>query len=186
MPAPPSSTAPPHRPGTLGSKDFSFYIGRFYSHYCLALDDSLLQYDLAAYIRPGVGPLVLALFEQDGRTLRELGEIADLSPSTITALAQKLERTGALCRERCEQDGRAIRVTLKKLGRSLRQPLEAVSREVNGILHGDLSAVEVNRLNRILAGMIAARRGVRIQARKSARATPAKRIPRNAAKSRRQ
>lgn len=181
MPARASSHALKPLPGTLGLEDLSFFIGRLYHHYCLALEDSLRQHGVRGYIRPGMGPLMFALFEQDGRTLRELGEMADLSPSTITELAQKLEKAGVLSRERCERDGRAIRVTLTRLGRSLRQPLEAVSREVNGILHGHLSASEIRRLKRTFAGMIVALRAFRGETRE---APPAKAVPRAAGKPR--
>ena len=182
MPARSSSPTPLPIPGTLGLDDISFYVGRLYSHYCLALEESLRRHELADSIRPGMGPVLFALFEEDARTLRELGEIADLSPSTITELVQKLEKAGVLRRERCERDARAVRVTLTKLGRSLRQPLEAVSREVNGLLHGKLSASEIKRLKKTLAGMISDLRTFRDSAREDAAATPPKRAQRAAGK----
>lgn len=182
MPARSSSPTPLPIPGTSGLEDISFYVGRLYYHYCLALEESLCRHGLADSIRPGMGPVLFALFEEDARTLRELGEIADLSPSTITELVQKLEKAGVLCRERCERDGRAVRVTLTKFGRSLRQPLEAVSREVNGLLHGKLSGREIKRLKKTLAGMISDLRTYRGEAGEAAAATPAKRSRRGPGK----
>jgi DNA-binding MarR family transcriptional regulator len=185
MPARTLSNTQTPLPGTLGLDDLSFYVGRLYSHYCLVLEDSLRRHGLARCIRPGMGPLMFALLEEDARTLRELGEIADLSPSTITELAQKLEKAGVLRRERCEKDGRAIRVTLTKLGRSLRQPLLTVSREVNGLLHGGLSGGEIKRLKQTLAGMISGLRTFRGESREARATTHPGRLPRNAGKARR-
>lgn len=141
-------------PGTMGLEDLSFYLGRTYHHYCLVLQDSLTKHGLTKHLRPGMGPVVFALFEREEQTLRELGEAADLSPSTVTEMVQKLEAAGMVVRKRCSKDGRAVRVSLTELGWSLRENIEAVSREVNGLLQQGMSASEARSLKTVLAKMV--------------------------------
>jgi DNA-binding MarR family transcriptional regulator len=152
-------------PGTLGLEDLSFYLGRAYHHYCLVLEDSLRANGVGGHIRPGMGPVIFALFESSNLTLRELGEASDLSPSTVTELVQKLEKAGVLARKPCDLDGRASRITLTAKGCALRERLEAVSRDVNGLLESGLSKHDVARLKHNLATMIKAMRARRAEAR---------------------
>ena len=148
-------------PGTRGLEDLSFYLGRAYHHYTLLLEDSLRAHGVGAHIRPGMGPVIFALFESSDLTLRELGGAADLSPSTVTELVQKLEKAGVLKRKPCELDGRASRISLTAKGRALRLKLEAVSRDVNGLLESGLPPADVSRLKSNLSAMIGTMRAHR-------------------------
>ena len=64
---------------------------------------------------------LIALWEQDGQTVTELGEKLFLESNTLTPLLKKLEAAGYLRRERGLADERQVRVSLTPEGRALRE-----------------------------------------------------------------
>ena len=56
--------------------------------------------------------VLLALWEEDNRTLHEIGRQLDLSSNTLTPLLKRLEQSGWVIRERSETDKRQLMVTL--------------------------------------------------------------------------
>lgn len=80
---------------------------------------------------PGQFAQLLALFEQDGLTQRELCEQVRVEQATMAYTLQRMERDGLVQRERDTQDGRRTRYLLTEHARTLRDPLIAAAREVN-------------------------------------------------------
>ena len=74
--------------------------------------------------------VMLALWEEDPRTLRSLADALRLEPATLSPLAKRLEATGYLRRERSTTDERALQVTLTSAGRELRQIAETIPERV--------------------------------------------------------
>ena len=64
---------------------------------------------------------IVALWEQDGQTVSELGEKMFLESNTLTPILKKLERAGYLRRQRDPADERQVRLSLTDAGRKLRQ-----------------------------------------------------------------
>jgi DNA-binding MarR family transcriptional regulator len=64
---------------------------------------------------------IVALWEQDGQTVSELGEKMFLESNTLTPILKKLEAMGYLRRERNPADERQVRVSLTEAGRRLRE-----------------------------------------------------------------
>jgi DNA-binding MarR family transcriptional regulator len=64
---------------------------------------------------------IVALWEQDGQTVSELGEKMFLESNTLTPVLKKLESMGYLRRQRDPADERQVRVSLTDEGRLLRQ-----------------------------------------------------------------
>lgn len=64
---------------------------------------------------------LIALWEQDGQTVTELGEKLFLGSNTLTPLLKKLEAAGYLRRERGRADERQVLVSLTPEGRALRE-----------------------------------------------------------------
>ena len=60
----------------------------------------------------------MALWEQDGQTVSELGEKMFLESNTLTPVLKKLEAMGYLRRQRDPADERQVRVSLTEAGRS--------------------------------------------------------------------
>jgi MarR family transcriptional regulator, organic hydroperoxide resistance regulator len=64
---------------------------------------------------------IVALWEQDGQTVSELGEKMFLESNTLTPVLKKLETMGYLRRQRDPADERQVRVSLTEAGRLLRE-----------------------------------------------------------------
>jgi DNA-binding MarR family transcriptional regulator len=64
---------------------------------------------------------IVALWEQDGQTVSELGEKMFLESNTLTPVLKKLEAMGYLRRQRDPADERQVRISLTDEGRLLRE-----------------------------------------------------------------
>ena len=64
---------------------------------------------------------IVALWEQDGQTVSELGEKMFLESNTLTPVLKKLEAMGYLRRQRDPADERQVRISLTDAGRLLRE-----------------------------------------------------------------
>jgi MarR family transcriptional regulator, organic hydroperoxide resistance regulator len=64
---------------------------------------------------------IVALWEQDGQTVSELGEKMFLESNTLTPILKKLEAMGYLRRERNPADERQVHISLTEAGRRLRE-----------------------------------------------------------------
>ena len=63
---------------------------------------------------------MLALWEQDGQMVSELGERLYLDSGTLTPLLKRLEAAGYISRLRDVQDERRVHITLSAAGRKLK------------------------------------------------------------------
>lgn len=73
---------------------------------------------------------LLAAWEQDGRTVAELGRAIDLDSGTLSPLLRRLEQAGLIRRERSVSDERVVRVYLTERGRDLEPRAAAVRARV--------------------------------------------------------
>ncbi|RUS48281.1 MarR family winged helix-turn-helix transcriptional regulator [Cohnella sp. AR92] len=64
---------------------------------------------------------MLALWEKDDVSVKELGERLYLDSGTLTPLLKKLEASGHLTRTRDQSDERSVRIVLTEQGRSLKE-----------------------------------------------------------------
>ncbi|MCE9671717.1 MarR family transcriptional regulator [Myxococcus stipitatus] len=69
---------------------------------------------------------MLVLWEEDGVTVKALGERLLLDSGTLTPLLKRLESAGWVKRERDAADERLVRITLTSAGRALRTRAECV------------------------------------------------------------
>ena len=76
----------------------------------------------------------LVLWEQDGLTVKALGEKLFLDSGTITPLVKRLEARGLLRRQRDDEDERQVRIFLTAEGRALRAKALAVPMAVGKAL----------------------------------------------------
>jgi DNA-binding MarR family transcriptional regulator len=65
--------------------------------------------------------VIVALWEEDDRTISELGDKMFLESNTLTPILKKLEAMGYLRRQRNPADERQVRLTLTDAGRRLRE-----------------------------------------------------------------
>jgi DNA-binding MarR family transcriptional regulator len=64
--------------------------------------------------------VMLVLWEEDGLTVKEIGERMFLDSGTLTPLLKRLETAGRIHRTRDPADERQVRITLSDAGRALR------------------------------------------------------------------
>ena len=74
--------------------------------------------------------VMLVLWEQDGVTVKQIGERLDLDSGTLTPLLKRLETSGFLRRTRDPQDERQVRITLTAAGRDVKARAAAARRAV--------------------------------------------------------
>jgi DNA-binding MarR family transcriptional regulator len=88
-----------------------------------------------ALYRPVLEPLslthpqylvMLALWEREPRTVKDLSDTLALEPATLSPLLKRLEATGYVQRRRSTADERALEVRLTESGRALRAEAEKI------------------------------------------------------------
>ncbi|MFE4949154.1 MarR family winged helix-turn-helix transcriptional regulator [Leifsonia sp. NPDC056665] len=88
-----------------------------------------------ALYRPVLEPLnlthpqylvMLALWEREPRSVKELSDALQLEPATLSPLLKRLEANGYVERRRSSTDERALEVTLTRAGRELRAEAEKI------------------------------------------------------------
>jgi len=72
----------------------------------------------------------LALWEQDGRPVHELGTCLALDSGTLTPLLKRLQANGLVERKRDPDDERVVRIYLTAAGRALRAKAKRVPLEL--------------------------------------------------------
>lgn len=119
----------------------------------------LLAQALAAHIAPyGVVPgqfaQLLALFEQDGQSQRELCDRVRIEQATMANTLQRMQRDGLV---RCvpdPTDRRRVRVHLTKRARTIENDLVAAARAVNAAATDGLTDAEITAYLTVTARLI--------------------------------
>lgn len=95
---------------------------------------------------------LLALWEYEKLSVKELGEMLFLDSGTLTPLLKSLEKKGFLSRKRSNEDERFLEVTITDKGLKLRDAALNVPSEIAGCM--DLSESEAINLYNILYKII--------------------------------
>lgn len=74
--------------------------------------------------------VLMVLWEQDGISVKEVGERLYLDSGTLTPLLKRLEESGLVRRARAAHDERVVEVFLSAEGKRLKKRAEAVPQEV--------------------------------------------------------
>lgn len=131
---------------------------------CFAL--AVATREIVALYRPVLEPLglthpqylvMLALWERDSRSLRDLADTLALDPGTVSPLVKRLEAAGLVRRARDAGDERLLAVTLTPDGRALRSRAERVPGQIVERLGLPIS--ELEHLNSVLRAVIKAAGG---------------------------
>jgi len=85
---------------------------------------------------------LLALWENDGLTQRELVERLDVEQATMANTLTRMERDGLIERRAHPEDGRSQSIYLTPKAAALREPATSAARAVNGVALGGLSEEE--------------------------------------------
>lgn len=97
--------------------------------------------------------VMLVLWEQDGLSVKSLGEKLHLDSGTLTPMLKRMEQAGLITRTRHAADERQVTIGLSKEGRALEARVAAVQRELACLL--PLGREEIGRLRAELRGLAA-------------------------------
>ncbi len=123
----------PRRKHATPLEDYSFLISRVYYNYIGMLERTIAEMGLDEVLA-GNGNVLFALYERDGRIIKELAQRVSMSQSSLTKTLQRMERAGIVERRRDSADGRATRVTLTPLGRSIEPQCKSLARRMELVL----------------------------------------------------
>ncbi|GAA3203829.1 MarR family winged helix-turn-helix transcriptional regulator [Nonomuraea helvata] len=130
---------------------------------CFAL--SIASRSVIGLYRPLLQPMglthpqylaMLALWQYEPLSVKELGELLRLDPGTLSPLLKRLQALGYIHRERNSKDERALAVTLTPAGRELRAQAEKIPPAIVARLGMDID--ELQGLHQVLMRVIAATR----------------------------
>jgi DNA-binding MarR family transcriptional regulator len=148
--APPTSDL--ERPVAL--RESFFVLIRAFNSLALMMELLLEEYRLNKVIRPGMGHVLFALWQQDDVTMTTLAERTRLPASTLTRVTGEMEKVNLVNRTQCAHDGRAVRIQLTPLGRSLETIADQVVSHLREVVEAGMSKAEVNGVKDGLAAMI--------------------------------
>ena len=126
---------------------------------CFAL--AVAARNVIAVYRPLLEPMrlthpqylvMLALWQHEPLSVRELGRLLQLDPGTLSPLLKRLEASGLVHRERSQQDERVLAVTLTPAGRRLRKRAEKIPPAVVDMLGMEIA--ELKSLHTTLTAVI--------------------------------
>jgi DNA-binding MarR family transcriptional regulator len=113
-----------------------------------------LRARIAAYgVVPGQFPALLALFELDGQTQRELCQVASVDQSTMAKTLARMRRDGLIREEPDPDDGRRIRYYLTPRARDLEADLAAAGYEVIALATEGIPAARLAAFDQVMAEM---------------------------------
>ena len=92
--------------------------------------------------------VLLVLWERDGRTVSEIGDVLLLDNGTLSPLLKKMELAGYLERRRNREDERVVTVTLTEAGRDLQLKAKDIPMKVVSCV--DFSPEKVQQLYTLL------------------------------------
>ena len=101
--------------------------------------------------------ILYSLLEQDGATLKEIGNKTLIDSSSMTVLVDKLEKDALVVRKLDSQDRRAIRVVITEKGRDIAEKVSKIGIEFNSQLYdllGEGNQKEfIHGINNIINGL---------------------------------
>ncbi len=137
--------------------DLPALIARTNIHFQALVERTLAELKLDRLLRPGMAPVLFALYEQDGCIIKELAARTQRSAAALNSLLGRLEKSGLVTLRTCPQDGRAVRVRLTAKGREIEPRVrELHCRVVAAVEHGltvDEAMQVSGMLRRIIAGL---------------------------------
>lgn len=85
---------------------------------------------------------LMTLWEEDGRTVKALGEKLGLDSGTLSPLLKRLEATGYIRRARDKSDERQVLVTLTDKGRAMQRDAVAIRMQIGKATGCSLEALQ--------------------------------------------
>lgn len=171
---PPSLSASARRAAQVTTlDDLPLYLPRLFYAFLGVVERKLVETKLFRYLQPGMGHVLLRLYEGDDCIIKDIARDTRIANGTLTGLLKRMEKSGLIECRRCLEDGRAVRVVLTELGRSLEPRIRDFHRQIIGIVEQGMNAGEVQTakalLNRMLQSLRTAEETMGDAVRKSSR-----------------
>jgi DNA-binding MarR family transcriptional regulator len=129
-------------------------LGYLVNHLARLLAQALSERIAPLGVVPGQFAQLLALYEEDGLTQRDLCERVRIEQPTMAKTLQRMERDRLIQREPDPADGRRTRITLTEHARDLEAGLTAAALSVNATATEGLSEREVAAFMRTASKII--------------------------------
>lgn len=100
--------------------------------------------------------VLLVLWEEDGLSVRALGERLLLDSGTLTPLLKRLAAAGLITRRRDDADGRVVRIRLTPAGAELRSRAEAIPHQLLACIGPPAAGLDLPALHRSLHQLLRA------------------------------
>ena len=129
------------------------------SLYYLFLEIQRLHYHRGQMLLDEIGiyhgqpPMLFALNKKDGQSQRELSEILDIKPSTITVMLNRMEKTNLVRREQDTKDQRVSRVYLTDKGKETCEKSKKIIKKIENELFDNITIEEKVILRRLMIQM---------------------------------
>lgn len=98
------------------------------------------------HFRGGQSRLLTIVAENDGITQRELAEILDVRPSSLTAMVGKMEQFGFVERKQDDKDQRVMHIYITDSGREVETKSKSVIQELVDSIFKNLSDEEIEQM----------------------------------------
>ena len=143
--------------GTSPLDDLPALITQTNIHFQALVERTLTELKMEGLLRPGMAPVLFALYEEDGCIIKELAARTQRSAAALNSLLGRLEKSGVVTLRPCPHDGRAVRVRLTAKGREIEPRVRELHRRVVAAVEQGLTSDEAaqvsSMLRRIIAGL---------------------------------
>ncbi len=96
--------------------------------------------------------VLMILWQQDGVSIKQIGEKALLNTNTLTPLLKRMQQAGIIERKRSELDERLVEIKLTDKGRQLKSELACVPEQLRSSTDYDVASAQ--QLKSLLEQMI--------------------------------
>lgn len=138
------------------SREGGFLIAQIYQIAGRIFEKKLKAFDLID-ITPSQGRILFALWQEDNISIQKLSQKTSLSKSTLTAMLDKLEERGHVCRVPSREDRRKIHLCLTEKDKAMQAIYSRVSEEMTQLSYVSFDPDEIdlfeNFLKRILENL---------------------------------
>jgi DNA-binding MarR family transcriptional regulator len=162
-------------------EDLPLYLPRMYYALLGLLERRLAESGLDAHLRPGMGHVLLALYEEDDCIIRDIGRRVQITNGTLTGLLQRMEEARLVECRKCPADRRAVRVRLTPLGRSLEPRIRRFHDGITRTMQEGLSRRDIEQAHQLFEQLLASLRKDEETSRAS-RDVPRRRVARSRTK----
>jgi MarR family transcriptional regulator, organic hydroperoxide resistance regulator len=101
-------------------------------------------------IAPSHGGILVALYNNEQMTMKEIADSIKRTQPTVTVLVEKLSDLGYVTRQKSTEDGRTTYIALTKKGENFKESFMEISRKLSSKIHKGMNEQEIEMLTKLL------------------------------------